>query len=68
VNINEEYCVLHSISSEDDEEDEFQFKSRKDPDIPATETSDVKKSFPFVRSMDFSKPIETRIRTSIRAS
>ena len=68
MNINEEYCVLHSISSEEDEEDEFQFKSRKDPDLPPTETSDVRRSFPFVRSLDFTKPMQTRIRTTIRGS
>ena len=67
VNINEEYGILHSISS-DDENDEFEPKLRDDPDIPLTETGDVRRSFPFVRSIDFTKPIDTRIRTSIRGS
>ena len=40
--------------------------SKRDPDIPLAEDNEVKKHFPFVRSIDYGKPIDTRLRASIR--
>lgn len=40
--------------------------SKKDPDIPVSEDQEVKKKFPFVTSIQYGKPIDTRLRASIR--
>ena len=76
ININDEYSVLHSMASKPVFEvyDEFDmgmnitrpYLSKRDPDIPLEEDNEVQKHFPFVRSIDYGKPIETRLRASIR--
>lgn len=75
ININDEYSVLHSMDSQPNL-DKFDFDkdfsktrpnfSKKDPDIPITEDQEVQKKFPFVKSIEYGKPIETRLRASIR--
>jgi len=40
--------------------------SKKDPDIPQQETKDILQDFPFVQALDFKRPIETRLRATVR--
>ena len=76
VNINYEYDDIQSMKSRPDLDrfDELDMDytrtipnfSNKDPDIPITEDLEVHKKFPFVRSLEYGKPIETRLRASMR--